>query len=64
MDDAMAAAHARDYGQKARIDTLRTVIRDFLDDSPSRVRLRTLSLLSDALHELDEASAHIVRVWD
>ena len=61
--DAMAAAHAKDYGEKARIDTLRTVIRDFLDDPPSRFPERWQATLGLVAEELERESAQIVLVW-
>jgi hypothetical protein len=65
MDD-MAAAHSRDYADKAKVDMLSAVIRDFLDDPPSSYRIheKSLVVLRTLADELEGMSAHIVRVWD
>jgi hypothetical protein len=65
MPDEMAEAHARDYREKARIDSLRAAVQDFLDESERRRQpLPLADALRAVLEELGRESAHIVRRWD
>jgi hypothetical protein len=62
--DPMAAAHARDYANQARMRDLRLALLQYLNDPPAWTSQKTRAAIVQATSYLSEDMRQIDRQWN